>query len=449
MTELRHLARFASELRLEEIPKEVVSAAKYCVLDSVGAALGAVDYEEIPTVCQELKEWVAGNAPRQAAVWGQGFYLDVFQALLLNGIMGHALELDDVHTRSKSHVGAVVVETAWTLADALGSNGKNFLEAVIAGYEIMSRVGTAMDVVSSRKRGWHGTGVIGTFGAAAAAGHLLGLSEEQMVWAFGMAGTQSSGLWAFLGEGSTCKKLHPARAAVNGLTAAILARAGMTGPEHILDAPDGGLYQAVSDFFDMEELDRDLGQQYEILEIDKKPYPCCRTTHHAIDAALALRGQASPEQIKEIRVETYEVGVLQCGSPVYPESPVEAKFSIAYTVAAGLVRGNVSLAEFTEEVLQDERIRELAGKVSVVESPVFSGRYPKRWGCCMVIIKKDGMVLRRQIDDMSGSRACPLTKEQELEKFRGLTEPVLGSVRGQKLADEILAIEKRERMPEM
>lgn len=449
MTELRHLARFASKLRLEDVSREVVNGAKYCVLDSMGAALGAVDYEEIPMACEEIKEWVSGDAPRQAAVWGQGFHLDVFQALLLNGMMGHALELDDVHTRSKSHVGAVVVETAWTLADALSSNGKNFLEAVIVGYEIMSRVGIAMDVVSSRKRGWHGTGVIGTFGAAAAAGHLLGLPEEQMVWAFGMAGTQSSGLWAFLGEGSTCKKLHPARAAVNGLTAAILAKAGMTGPEHILDAPDGGLYQAISDFFDMEELDRDLGQRYEIMEMDKKPYPCCRTTHHAIDAALGLRDQVFPEEIEGIRVETYEVGVLQCGSQAYPKTSVEAKFSIPYTVAAGLVRGRVSLDEFTKEVLEDERIRVLAEKVSVVESQVFSKRYPRRWGCCMKIFKKDGMVLRIQIDDMSGSRGCPMTRAQELEKFRGLAEPVLGAVRSRELAEEILRIERQERVPEV
>ena len=449
MTKLRHLARFASELRLEDVSGEVVSGAKYCVLDSVGAALGATGYEQLPEICQEVKEWTGENGLRQAAVWGQGFRLDVSPALLLNGMMGHALELDDVHTRSKSHIGTVVVETAWTLSDALGGNGKNFLEAVIVGYEIMSRVGMAMDVASSRKRGWHGTGVIGTFGAAAAAGHLLELSEERMVWALGMAGTQSSGLWAFLGEGSTCKKLHPARAAVNGLTAAILARAGMTGPEHILDAPDGGLYQAVSDFFDMDEVDKELGQRYEILEMDKKPYPCCRTTHHAIDAALALRRQVSPEQIKEIRVETYEVGVLQCGSPAYPMSPVEAKFSISYTVAAGLARGKVSLAEFTWEALQDEGIRKLAGKVSVVESPLFSRRYPKRWGCCMEITKKDGTILRKQIDDMSGSRACPLTKAQELEKFLGLTEPVLGTEKSRNLAEEILRIEKRKRMPEI
>lgn len=447
MTELRRLAQYAVDFRLEDAPPEVVKAAKFCVLDNVGAALGAVHHGEIPEICQQWKTWTQSASSYQASVWGQGFKLDVFQALLLNGIMGHDLELDDVHTVSKSHIGAVVVETAWTLAEAIKGNGKNFLEAVCVGYEIMARVGMAMDVISNRKRGWHGTGVIGTFGAAAAAGHLLGLTEDQMVSALGMAGTQSSGLWAFLEEGSTCKKLHPARAAVNGLTAALLAQAGMTGPEHILDAKDGGLYRAVSDAFNMERLTDGLGKKFEILEIDKKPYPCCRTTHHAIDAALALRDQVKSEEIGKIVVETYEVGVLQCGSLAYPQSPVEAKFSIPYTVAAALVRGKVSLAEFSGEVLANKQIRELAEKVSVVSDPMFSGRYPKRWGCRMRVVKLDGNEIVKQIDDMSGSWACPLTKEQEIGKFVGLAEGVFDSKTVTKMVKKILSIENSLEIP--
>lgn len=449
MTELRRLAQYAVEFRLENAPPEVVKAAKFCVLDSVGAALGAVNHGEIPRICQGWKVWTRSESPYQASVWGQGFKLDVFQALLLNGIMGHDLELDDVHTASKSHIGAVVVETAWTLAEAMKANGKNFLEAVIVGYEIMSRVGMAMDVISNRKRGWHGTGIIGTFGAAAAAGHLLGLTEDQMVSALGMAGTQSSGLWAFLEEGSTCKKLHPARAAVNGLTAALLAQAGMTGPEHILDAKDGGLYRAVSDSFHMERLTQGLGMKYEILAIDKKPYPCCRTTHHAIDAALALRNQVKPEEVDRIWVETYEVGVLQCGSSVYPQSPVEAKFSIPYTVAAALVRGKVSLGEFSEEAVADEGIRELAEKVSVVSDPMFSARYPKQWGCRMRIRKLNGTEVVKQIDDMSGSWACPLTEEQEIGKFMGLVEETWNLADAKKLVKKILTMESVSQMPKI
>ena len=447
MTQLRQLARFAAGFRLEEAPEAVVKAAKYCVLDSVGAALGAVNTDEIPAVCREITRWTKSAADCQAQVWGQGVKLDVFQALLLNGIMGHALEMDDVHTGSKSHIGAVVVETAWTLADAMGKSGAQFLEAVIVGYEVMARAGMAMDVVSNRKRGWHTTGIIGTFGAAAAAGRLLTLNGEQMVSAFGMAGTQSSGLWAFLEEGSPCKKLHPARAAVNGLTAAILARSGMTGPEGILDAKDGGLYRAVSDSYDLSLLAEGLGERFEILNIDKKPYPCCRTTHHAIDGALALRDKTELDDISRILVETYEIGVLQCGFPEYPQSAVEAKFSIPYTVAAALVRGQVSLAEFTKEVLEDPQVRRIAGVTSVVSSPLFDRRYPARWGCRVRITCKNGDVLEQQIDDMSGSRACPLTEAQELGKFKALAAEALDGRGGERLAAQILEMEKLARLP--
>ena len=421
-------------------------AAKYCVLDSIGSALGAVRYEEIPELCRELRQWCAAPAGRMASVWGQGFSLDVFQALLLNGMMGHALELDDVHTGSKSHVGAVVVETAWTLAEAMGESGRRLLEAVITGYEVMARVGMAMDVVSNRKRGWHGTGIIGTFGAAAAAGHLLGLDEDQMVSALGMAGTQSSGLWAFLEEGATCKKLHPARAAVNGLTAAVLAKGGMTGPERILDAGDGGLYRAVADSFNMETLVNGLGTSYEILKIDKKPYPCCRTTHHAIDGALMLREKADLEQVERILVETYEVGVLQCGSQGYPSSAVEAKFSIPYTVAAALVRGNVSLGEFTPEVIGDPLIKSLANRVQVTADPLFTSRYPDRWGCRLRLIYKDASELAVQVDDMSGSVAKPLTEEQEKRKFEGVAGEGMEESRVYQLHDTILILDMVEKL---
>lgn len=452
MTKLRQLARFASQFRLEQAPEPVIEAAKSCVLDSVGAALGAVRSEEIPAVCRELQAWAGGGGRMQARVWGQGFTMDVFQALLINGMMGHALELDDVHTGSKSHIGAVVATTAWTLADAQQKDGKDFLEAVIVGYEIMARVGMAMDVVSNRKRGWHATGVIGTFGAAAAAGRLFGLDEDQMVSALGMAGTQSSGLWAFLAEGATCKKLHPARAAVNGLTAAVLAKAGMTGPEHILDAEDGGLYRAVSDSWDLGRLTEGLGSSFEILKIDKKPYPCCRTTHHAIDAALALRKELKPGELKaveKIRVDTYEVGVLQCGFTQYPESPVEAKFSIPYTVAAALVSGKVTQKEFTEGALEDGSARELAGKVSVVSDPLFSARYPGRWGCRMTVRFLDGRELVKQIDDMSGSVRCPLTEEQERTKFEDLAREAMPTEAAERLIQQIMGIEAARRLPEL
>jgi 2-methylcitrate dehydratase PrpD len=370
---------------------------------------------------------------------------------MINGIMGHALELDDVHAPSKSHVGAVVVETAWTLTDAIGATGKEFLEAVIVGYEIMARVGMAMDITSNRKRGWHSTGITGTFGAAAVAARLLHLKKEQIISALGMAGTQSSGLWAFLAEGSSCKKLHPARAAVNGLTAAIMAQAGMTGPSHILDAVDGGLYRAVSDSFDMSILTKKLGQSYEITKIDKKPYPCCRTTHPVIDAALSLRENHDfgPEDIAEALVEIYDIGVLQCGSVAYPGNSVEAKFSIRYTLAAACVFGKITLEEFSQDAIAHSLVQRIARCTNVQANDLFTQRYPKRWGCRLILKLKDEGELSCQIDDMSGSVAVPLTNSQEQTKFMGLAKVVFRQGEAQKIMDDILKIETLIELPEL
>lgn len=450
--ELRELAHFVRAFRLEDLSGEELTAARFCVLDNLGAALGAVGSPEIRSIGETWTAWGGlGTNGRSAAAWGQGYRTSLPNALLVNGMLSHDLELDDVHTGSKSHVGAVVVPAAWTIADAIGASGHDFLEAVVVGYEVMGRVGMGMDVASNRKRGWHATGVIGTFGAAAAAAKLLDLTEEETVSAFGMAGTQSSGLWAFLAEGATCKKLHPARAVTNGVSACLLAKSGMTGPIHILDAEDGGLYPAVSDSFDMSRLTAGLGQGYEITRIDKKPYPCCRTTHHAIDAALRLREEQNlqPEDIASVLVETYDVGVLQCGFEKYPESPVEAKFSIKFTCAAAFVCGRVSLGEFCREMLDDPLVRRIADATKVVSDPLFTQRYPKRWGSRMTVTLTDGRKLTCQVDDMSGSVAVPLSPKQETDKFLGLAAAAMDQERAEVLLDAVLHLETLERLPDL
>lgn len=447
-TRLRRLAEFAVNFQLDMVSGQVLRAARYCVLDSIGSALGAAGDGEISRLCQSVGEFGMGSR-YEASVWGHRGKRNVKEAMLLNGMMGHTLELDDVHTGSKSHVGAVVVTAAWTCAEALGSTGREFLEAVIVGYEVMARIGMAMDVASNRKRGWHTTGIIGTFGAAAAAGRLLGLDVSQMVSALGIAGTQSCGLWAFLEDGATCKKLHPARAAVSGFEAAVLAKGSMTGPEHILDAKDGGLYRAVSDSFSMEALTKGLGETYEILNMDKKPYPCCRTTHPAIDAALAVRGQINPELAERILVETYSVGVLQCGRKEYPKNPEQAKFSIGYTAAAALVFGKVTRKEFSPQAMENPMVKRLAERTEVRECGEFSRRYPGRWGSRMTIFMKDGTEKAIQIDDMSGSVSCPLSEKQEKDKFYSLACEAFKRESQEALLDAILHVEELIRVPEL
>lgn len=450
MEALERLAEFVQEFSLDKAAQDVICSARMCVLDSVGSALGAARSEGTPELTKNWMRYAAGEARAMADVWGQGVRADMMSALLLNGMMGHTLELDDVHTGSKSHVGTVVVQTAWTVADAMGLSGRDMLEAVIVGYEVMARTGMGMDVVSNRKRGWHTTGVIGTLGAAAAAARLLGLSKEETTNALGIAAMQSAGLWGFLAEGSTCKRLSPGRAAANGLSAAILAQGGMTGPVHALDAEDGGLYRAVSDKFDMTKLTEGLGEDFAVTHIDKKPYPCCRTTHHAIDAGIAFFDAGiDTTQIESIEVGTYEVGVLQCGFTKYPESPVEAKFSIPFTLAVGLTRGHVQQQDFCMETLRDLEVERLAKHTTVVADPVYSARYPKSWGSRTTLRMKNGECREMPIDEMSGSIKNPLSEKQEKAKFTGLAEAAFEAKRVQELMDAIMKIETLSVLPRL
>jgi len=449
MTELNDLAMYSQKLRLKDIAEDVVTAAKYCMLDSIGSAVGAADYEEIPKIVRQVQQFSGEDTGNFSSIWGHNRKSSVFQAILLNGIMGHALELDDVHTRSKTHIGAVVLPAAWSLAESIEATGTELLESVIAGYEVMARVGIGFGVSSHREKGWHVTGTAGTFGAAAACAKLLKLSERQTINAFGMAGTQSSGLWAFLEDGASCKKLHPARAAVNGFVAALMAEGGMSGPEHILDAEDGGLYKATSDSSDIKEISKDLGIKYELLYMDKKPYPCCRSTHCVIDAILQVCNTHSvpADNVKSILIRTYDIGVKQCGSPHYPKTSTKAKFSTPYVVACALINKKITLENFTEKNINNSRLKEIASKVRVEEAKNFTNKYPEHWGCSIELQMSDGTVIDHEVPDASGSIYKPLTNEQSITKFMNLSSIQIGNDKSSDLMNVILNIEEEKCVP--
>ncbi|MBU5626465.1 MmgE/PrpD family protein [Oscillibacter sp. MSJ-2] len=419
MRELRTLAQFICNLQAEDIPQEVAEAAVLRVLDTVSVAVGGAGSDLIERVEEELIP-LHTNEPT-ASLWGRNQKSALSSAIFFNAMRGHYLELDDVHTGSKTHIGTVVIPAAWGLAEKLDRTGAELIVAIICGYETMARIGLSLGTVSHRQKGWHVTGTAGTFGAAAACGKLLGLSEEKMVWALGLAGTQSSGLWAFLQDGANCKVLHPARAALNGCEAALMAHSGMSGPESILTAKDGGLLAAMSDEYDVHRLTDGLGQWWATLQMDVKPYPCCRSTHCAIDAALALRStcSVSPDHIARILVETYDIGYKQCGmskGSISPTTAAEAKFSTPYTAAVALLKGSVSLKDFQSGAINEPELRNLMGKITVVSDKAFSEKYPEHWGCRMTIETLTGEVFQKEIIDAAGSIWAPLTRSQQIEK---------------------------------
>ena len=449
---LRDLAGYVSKLSWDNVPEKVRKVTKFCTLDSVAAAVGATGdqqldrvtalYQKISGVSADASIWYSAASPTK---------MSAPVAAFLNAMAGHTLELDDVHTGSKTHIGIVVIPAAWALAERLGSSGKDLLLAILCGYEATARIGEGFGVSSHRNRGWHATSTAGTFGAAAACAKLLKLNEDQTLSAFGLAGTQSCGLWAFLEDGSSNKVLHPARAAASGMESALLASAGMTGPEHILCAKDGGLFPAMSDEYDYSLVNKDLGTKFQIEFVDNKPYPCCRSTHMSIDAALALRKEfgITVDDVESVEVRTYLVGHKQCGASdtsIFPQKPIEAKFSTPYTVAAALIYGEMTLRQFLPEEIGNKEVQALLRKVTSVPDDKFTERYPSQWGCEMRLTKKDGTVLDKEIADASGSVKNPLTEEQLRAKALGLLREGCPK-RAESIMDEILFMDASQDLP--
>lgn len=450
MSEISELAGFITDLHLLDVPQKVRNEAVLHILDSIGTAIGASKNRQVQSISDQ---WVKADRNSQVSIWGQNRKAGLSTAVFLNAMMGHTQEMDDVHTNSKTHIGTVVIPAAWGLAESLEASGAECLLAVICGYEVMSRIGMAFGVSSHRNKGWHVTATAGTFGAAAACAKLLGLDKQQTISALGLAGAQSFGTWAFLGDGASCKVLNPARASQVGMEAALLAKAGMTGPEHILTAEDGGLLAMMSDEADASLVTKDLGKVWQLLYMDNKPYPSCRSTHCAIDGTLALCREYGlrAEQVGTVEVETYLVGWKQCGisqGSLQPWTAVNAKFSTPFTVACAILFGEVTLKQFQPEVIENSEVQKLLGRVKVTASDAFTGQYPAHWGCRVRITDRQGKIYETYVADASGSVDNPLTAEQVKQKAAALMEETCGR-RAEKIAEMILQTEKMKLLPRL
>ncbi len=450
MNEIAALAAFITELQWSDIQDKVKEAAVLHILDSVGTALGAAGNEQNQTVAAQ---WLKNETTCEASVWCRKCRSGLGKAAFLNAMMGHTLEMDDVHTESKTHIGTVVVPAAWAMAEHLEATGQELILAVICGYEVMSRIGMAFGVSSHRNKGWHVTATAGTFGAAAACAKLLKLDLQETKNALALAGTQSFGTWAFLGDGASCKVLNPARASQLGLESALLAQAGMTGPEHIFTSEDGGLLAMMSDEADVKLVAKDLGSIWQILRVDNKPYPACRSTHCVIDGMLEIckKHNLKAQDIEHVTVETYLVGYKQCGvaaGSIDPQNAVNAKFSTPYVVACAALFGGFTLQQVEPECINNPQVRELLKKVEVKPAADLTKLYPEHWGCRITARDTKNRNYSVSVQDASGSVAKPLTAQQVKVKALSLMQRAKVPA-AEKLSEEILNLATKERLPQL
>lgn len=407
------------------------------VLDWIGCAVIGADTPAGRT----LAGWAAREASGPCHVLGAG-RRGAWTAALVNGAVGNVLEMDDIHRAAILHPGPVVVPAALALAERDGARADAFLDAVVRGYEAMIRVGMA--VGPDHYRFWHNTATCGPFGAAAAAGSLLGLDRTALVHAFGNAGTQAAGLWQVRHEPVMSKQLHNGRAAHAGLLAADLARAGFTGPATILEGPQG-FFAAMCGGADARGVLADLDAPWRIFETGFKPWPACRHAHSTIDAALALRRDVAlddvrPLGIRAIEVRTYRDAVAFCDR-THPESTIQAKFSLQHAVAVTLLEGEPRLEHFDPPWLGDARVAALRERVAVVADDALTAAYPAHFGARVVLHLANGATLRQDMPDALGDSENPLAPDAIRAKSeRLMVAGGLAPARAAAIADATLAL---------
>jgi 2-methylcitrate dehydratase PrpD len=438
MTAAERFAAWALELDLDAVPPDVAAAAKLHVLDVLGCGLAAHGLGVATEGRRAMTE--LGGEP-EASVIGLGTGLPAPNAAFANAMLCHGLDFDDTHSDSVSHVSTVVVPAALALAEARDADGRELLTAIVAGNEIVTRIGMATPG-AFHARGFHPTAICGIFGATAAAARLRGVSAADAASAFGIAGSMASGLFAYLDDGTATKPIHPAWAAHGALLAARLAELGAEGPPGVLEGRFGVFHAFVDTRIDLEPQLADLGEHWETPRIAFKSYPACHFVHGSLGATASLLDGLEPAEIEDVVVIVPEAGVSlvlePAASKVAPRTDYEGKFSLQYSTAAMLVHGRVGLTTYTTEALADTRVLELARKVRYETKEYAS--YPAAFPGGVRIRLRDGRTLDADLPHQLGAPENPMSEEQVREKFR--ENAALAGGGFERLEETVLALEE-------
>jgi len=407
------LAQHVCRTHYADLPASAIQSARRDILDTLGCMLGGSGSPGINELFVVISHW-GGREESRILLRGNG--LPAPQAALLNASMGHALDFDDtLDTGGSIHPGVSVLASVLATADRLGGvSGRDVLLAVALGLDISCRVAFACTL----DRGWHRTGAIGVFGAAAAAGKLIGLTGEQMLHAFGIAYSHAAGNRQCILDGALTKRMQAGQAASAGVFSAILAQTGFTGARNIFNGRFGFLELYQPNGHDASLLLKDLGTVFCGEALSYKPYPCGRPLHAAIEAALEARRSleiAKPDDIASVTVEADPAGHADqfCSGPAKrrPTQVVEAQFAQPFLVAAALVYGKAGIADV--DGLGDPAVWALSDRITGVAR---DGRPPR--SLSITVSRTDGRSVTVEATDPVGSPQKPLSEAQFAAKFR-------------------------------
>ena len=437
------LAAWAARVRFEDLPADVIESTKLRVLDVIGLCLAGA-------------ETAFGRSTREAAVaispvgpcriLGFGDKVGVTAAAFANGALSQALEYDDTHNESIVHMSSPAVAAALALSEFTAVSGRDLITAIALANEISCRVGS----VSSgelHKRGFHPTGLFATFGAAYLASKLLGLDAEAMARAAGIAGSFASGLLECWVDGTQTKFLHPGWSAQSGITAAMLARSGVTGPACVFEGRWGLFASHVQDpraHRDFARINTDLGSHWESRNSSFKPFPAAHVIHPYISAAIRLRKSGiRPEQIERVDcpVTGFIVGIVcePTSEKFAPASDSHGRVSLQYSVAEALYFGALGKNAYSDESRRNPEILALARKVHYRVDPDYPG--PGRFKGAVSVTLKDARRFTEVEEYNRGSAENPMSYEELCAKFEENVSGFLGAERRASIAEQIQRLE--------
>lgn len=433
----QQLAVRVASTRADQIPDDVMETAAWWVLDWLGAAIAGLD----SSPGRILTEHTSAQPPGTSSCLGLREGRSPQVAALHNGAVSHVVEMDDVHRAAIIHPAVVVVPAALAVAEQRGASGRDFLAAVVLGYEVAIRIGES--VGKTHYFHWHNTSTCGVYGAAAAAGWLLGLDEERMTWALGNAGTQAGGLWEFIADGAMSKFLHAGRAAANGVLAAELSSLGFTGARRILEGRQG-FFAATAPDGNPAAVTAGLGDGWKLPGSSIKPYPACRHTHAAVDATLALREAhgLNNADVDRIEIDAYQSTIDLTDNPA-PATPYAAKFSVQYCVARALADGSVKIADFDAARIAEPDMRRLMRQTTVRLDRELDARVPQQLPSRVRLLLQDGRTVEQTILDAKGDPEAPLTHAELTAKFLDLIAGTPYAPRGQDLVAAVTGLATR------
>jgi 2-methylcitrate dehydratase PrpD len=427
----RTIARFITQVDAASIPMGDYEQAKVAFLDWLSVLLAGKD-EPLVTKLIHYDALLGGNA--QATILGHGQKTNVSQAALINGAMSHALDYDDTMAQFQGHPTVTLYPGLLALSEWKEKSGRDFLTAYIIGLKAGAVIGSCAGA-EHYGAGWHGTSTIGRLTSAAGCARLLGLNEQETIYALGIAGTQAAGLKRVFG--TMCKPYHAGKASQVGLEAALLAGDGFDSAEDILEGPDG-FFQLLKGRINQKAVDS-LGKTWDTDKLAQKYHASCHGTHSAIEAVLNMvkKDGLSAADIKTITIQTTQTALAIAGKKT-PKTGLEGKFSIYYCVANALLRGETGMQAFTDEKVNDPAVKSLMEKISISAVPDSGllGLAAK-----VTVETYSGKVLLGSNDILNEIPELETKKEKVQAKFLDLCVPVLGRQASEEIRRSVLTME--------